>query len=58
MNKNSSSCDGIYNIIIKSGCNHISKTLAYLHMSPAQGIFPDQLKYSIVKPIYKNGDKS
>jgi len=27
-------------------------------MSMAQGILPDQLKYSITKPIHKNGDKS
>jgi hypothetical protein len=27
-------------------------------MSLTQEIFPDQLKYSIMRPIYKNGDKS
>jgi len=43
---------------MKVGCNNIHALLAYLlHMSLAQGIFPDQLKYSIIKPIYKNGYK-
>ena len=27
-------------------------------MSLTQETFPDQLKYSIIVPIYKNGDKS
>jgi len=44
---------------MKVGCDNICTPLAYLlHMSLAQGIFPDQLKYSIIKPIYKNQDKS
>jgi len=44
---------------MKGGCDNICTTLAYLlHMSLAQGIFLDQLKYSIIKPIYKNGDRS
>jgi hypothetical protein len=24
----------------------------------SMGIFPDRLKYAVVKPIFKNGDKS
>jgi hypothetical protein len=27
-------------------------------MSLTQEIFPDRLKYSVIRPIYKNGDKS
>jgi hypothetical protein len=41
--------------IIKTRCDHNSKPL---NMSLTQEIFPDQLKYSIIRPIYKNGDKS
>jgi len=45
--------------IIKAGCDHISKPLAYiLNMSLIQGIFPDRLKCSVIKPIYKNNDKA
>jgi len=41
------------------GFDNICTPLAYLlRMSMAQGILPDQLKYSITKPIHKNGDKS
>jgi len=25
---------------------------------PAQGIYPERLKFSLIKPIYKSGDKS
>jgi hypothetical protein len=47
------------NKIIKAGCDNISKPLAYiLNISLTQGILPDRLKYSIMKPIYKNGDKA
>jgi len=24
----------------------------------AQGIYPERLKFSLIKPLYKNGDKS
>jgi hypothetical protein len=55
--KTSSSYDEISNKIIKVGCVHISKPLAYiLNMSLTQGIFPNRLKYSILQPICKNGD--
>ena len=51
--------NGISNKIIKAGCDNISKPLAQiLNISLTQGIFPDQLKYSIIKPIYKNGYKA
>jgi len=43
------------NKIIQAGCDHNSKPL---NMSLTQEIFPDRLKYSIIRPIYKNGDKS
>jgi hypothetical protein len=47
------------NRIIKAGCDNISKPLAYsLNISLRQGIFPDRLKYSLIKPNYKNGDKA
>jgi hypothetical protein len=47
------------NKTIKAGCDNISNTLAYiLNISLPQRKFSDRLKYSIIKPIYKNGDKA
>ena len=58
-NKYSSGYGGISNKIIKIGCDLISKPLAYiLYMSLTQPVFPNWLKYSIIKASYKNGDKS
>jgi len=41
-------------------CNSlISKPPSYICNKYIQtGVFPDHLKYSIVKPLYKNGDRS
>jgi len=58
-NKNSIGYDTISNKIIIAGCNHISKPLTYiLNMSLTQGIYSDWLKYSIIKSMYKKGDKA
>ena len=58
-NKNSSGYDGISNKIMKAGCDHISKPLTnILNMSLTQGIYSNQLKYSIIKSVYKHGDKA
>jgi hypothetical protein len=44
--------------ILKS-CKHISSPLTYIiNRSLATGIFPDWLKFSEIKPIYKNGEKT
>jgi hypothetical protein len=56
-NNNSSGYAEVSNKIIKVGCDYISKPLAHMfNMSLTKGIFPDGLKYSAIKPIYKNGD--
>ena len=41
-------------------CNSlISKSLSYISNKSIQtGVFPDHLKYAIVKPLIKNGDRS
>jgi Notch-like protein len=37
---------------------YIISLLTYIcNRSLAQGIFPDRLKFAVVKPIYKNGDR-
>jgi len=41
-------------------CNSlISKPLSYVsNKSIRTGVFPDHLKYAIVKPLFKNGDRT
>jgi Notch-like protein len=57
--KNSSGYDDISTKILKLSSLFISSTLNYIcNKSIAQGIFPDLLKYSEIKPLYKKGDKS
>jgi hypothetical protein len=57
--KNSSGYDGISTKILKLSSLIISSPLTYIcNKSIAQGIFPDRLKYSEIKPLYKKGDKS
>ena len=57
-NKNSSGYCGISNRITKVGCDLISKPLVYIvYMSLTQPIFPNWLKYSIIKTSHKNWDK-
>jgi hypothetical protein len=57
--QNSSGHDGISTKILKLSSLFISSTLTYIcNTSIAQGIFPDRLKYSEIKPLYKKGDKS
>jgi hypothetical protein len=50
---------GVSTKILKS-CNAlVSKPLPYIcNKSIQTGVFPDRLKNSIVKPLYKNGDRS
>jgi hypothetical protein len=56
--KNSSASDGLSNKIIKLCSQHISKPLTYIfNKSLSQGIFPAQLKYATVNPLFKKGDK-
>lgn len=58
-NKNSSGFDEISNKILKTIRHEICKPLTIIiNQSLLTGIFPDALKISKVKPIYKKGDES
>ena len=57
-NKNSSGIDELSNKLLRSIKNKISKPLALIiNQSLQTGIFPDPLKISKIKPLYKKGDK-
>jgi hypothetical protein len=56
--KNSYGFDEISVKILKLRLPFFVSPLTYIcNKSLSLGVFPDRLKYSIVKPIYKNGDK-
>jgi len=56
--KNSHGYDGILNKIIKASLPFIISPLTYMCNEILKtGIFPDRLKYAIVKPIFKKGNK-
>jgi len=56
--KNSLGYDGISNNILKHCVNEISKPMTFiLNYSLMTGVFPDRLKYAIILPIHKKGDK-
>jgi hypothetical protein len=58
-NKTSSGYDGISNQLLKLCGPFISRPLSYIfNKSLSLGIFPDRLKYDVVKPLYKTGDRS
>jgi hypothetical protein len=57
--KNSSGYDGISNKILKLCREKIGKPLAYIfNKSIFSSAYPERLKYAIIKPIYKKGDRS
>jgi len=57
--KKSSGCDKITSKILKACASLISHPLSYIYNhSLYRGIFPDRLKIAVVKPLYKNGDKT
>ena len=57
-NKNSSGIDELSNKLLRSIKNEISKPLAIIiNQSLQTGIFPDLLKISKIKPVYKKGNK-
>jgi hypothetical protein len=57
--KNSLGYDGISNKIMKLCRQQISKPLAYvINKSIFTGVYPERLKYAIINPIHKKGDKS
>jgi hypothetical protein len=44
--------------ILKVKMPHIISPLTYICIeSLVQGIFPDRLKFTVINPIFKNGDK-
>jgi len=52
--KNSSGYDEISTKLLKISANYICCPLTYIcNKSMSTGIFPEQLKYSIIKPLYK-----
>jgi len=56
--KNSHGYDGILNKIIKLSLPFIISPLTYICNEILKaGIFPDRLKYALVKPIFKKGNK-
>jgi hypothetical protein len=57
--KDSSGYDGISTRLLNMCNSLISKPLSYIcNKSILSGVFPDRLKHAIVKPLYKNGDRS
>jgi Notch-like protein len=56
--KNTSGYDEMSTTVLKSCFSFISSPLNYVcTRSLSTGVFPDRLKYAIIKPSYKNGDK-
>jgi hypothetical protein len=56
--KNTCRYDEITNRIIKLSAPFIISLLTYICNSVLYiGVFPDRLKYAIVKPIFKKGNK-
>jgi hypothetical protein len=57
--KNSHRYDAISLRILKFSAPYVLSPLTYISNKSLQtGIFPDRLKFSEVKPLYKKGDKS
>ena len=58
-NSNSSGYDDISNIIIKHSAPFILSPITFIFNTALKiGVFPERLKYAIVKPIPKKGDPS
>jgi hypothetical protein len=52
--KSSTGYDGISNKIIKLCIHQISKPLVFIiNKSLINGIYPERLKYAVIKPVYK-----
>jgi hypothetical protein len=57
--KNSSGYDGISTKLMKMFSPFFSSPLAHIrNKSLSSGIFPDRLKYAVVKSLFKKGDKT
>jgi hypothetical protein len=58
-NKNSSGYDEIPTKLLKISLSFISSPLTYIfNTSIFSGIFPDRMKYAVVKPFFKKDDRS
>jgi len=56
--KNSHGYNEICTELLKISATYICSPLTYIcNKSILSGIFPDRLKFSIIKPIYKKGDR-
>jgi len=56
--KNSYGYDGIPIKILKLSAPFIISPITYIcNKSLSSGVFPERLKYAIIKPVYKKGDK-
>ena len=57
--KESYGYDGISTKLLKISANYICSPLTHIcNKVIAAGIFPQRLKYSIIKPLFKKGDKT
>jgi len=57
--KNSYGYDEISSRILQASTPYVSSPLTYIfNKILSTGIFPDRLKFSEVKPLYKAGDKT
>ena len=57
--KDSFGFDEVSSKLLKICAGYISSPLTYIcNKAISTGIFPDCLKYSIIKPMYKKGDRS
>ena len=58
-NKNSFGCDEISTKLLKLSAKYICSPLTYIcNRSVLTGIFPERLKYSTIKLLYKKGNKT
>ena len=56
--KNTCGYDGISTKLLKASRKYITSPLTFIcNKVILTGIFPDRLKFSIVKPVFKKGDK-
>jgi hypothetical protein len=57
--KNSSGYDEISTKLLKISANYICSLLSYIcNKSVSTGIFPERLKYSVIKPLYRMTQKT
>jgi hypothetical protein len=58
-NKNSTGYDEVPSKILKYCTSEISKPFSYIcNCSLKSGVYPERLKYAVVRTIYKKGDKN